>query len=146
METNTISTFLKKDNRLSQLVDEVSHLQKLDQLFHEILDMELIKYCQIATIDNKTLILIVENSSWATKLRYMIPEITKLLNIHPEFRNISKIKYRIKSTHDLPPRKPKPPKDPKDKARARKLMNFAKKKAKSSPILPFDKEEEQNVH
>jgi hypothetical protein len=57
-------------------------------------------------LEGSTLAVVVTNASWATKLRYAIPDIIKNLRTQPEFKTITVIRYYInQQTQPLKSRK-----------------------------------------
>lgn len=96
LKMKTINNILKKDDsNLKKLIKKALSSENLSHVFKTSVDQNLAKYCQFANYKKSTLTLIVTNSSWATKLRFAIPDIIKTLQVNPEFNDISKIKYVI---------------------------------------------------
>jgi hypothetical protein len=95
-----------KNSPLAKIIKKSVSLQDLNQLFQNILNNDLSKHCQIAQFAKKTLTLIVDNASWATNLRYAIPDIIKLLRTQPEFKNLKNIRYKINRHTELPALRP----------------------------------------
>ncbi|MBN2689265.1 MAG: DUF721 domain-containing protein [Gammaproteobacteria bacterium] len=91
-----IEQFLqKRTSPLASIYHKVDELNHLNKIFHAIYNNDLGKQCYVVDLTAKTLHLIVTTSAWATKLRFSIPDIIKILKTQPEFNNICKIKYKI---------------------------------------------------
>jgi hypothetical protein len=107
-----------------KVIKKTTLLQQLNHIFHNSLNTDLSSHCHIAKQTKNTIVLIVDNASWATNLRYAISDIIKTLRTQPEFRNLQKICYQIKK--EFEPSKPtKTKKDPKAIQNARMLKKFA---------------------
>lgn len=92
----TINEILKKtDSKLAKLIKKTKGAEDLEHIFRASLDSNLIKYCHFANYKNSVLTVTVKNTSWATKLRYSIPDIVKTLKVQPEFKDISTIRYVV---------------------------------------------------
>jgi hypothetical protein len=60
---------------LSNLSAHNNTLQKLNNIFQEYLPTPLNQHCQVANFREKTLVIHTESSLWATRLRYITPNI-----------------------------------------------------------------------
>lgn len=87
--------FEKSDSPLAKLLSKTKTSQNLEPVFHMMLDENLAKHCKIASYDGSKLAVMVTNTSWATRLRYAIPDIIKNLKIQPEFKTITSIRYNV---------------------------------------------------
>jgi len=96
----------RNDSPLKNLITEADKSKKLGVVFNEALDKNLMKHCSLANYQNSELTVTVSNASWATRLRYAIPEIIKQLRIQPDFRDITRINYVI-ATNKAPQPQPK---------------------------------------
>jgi len=118
-----------KNSSLAKMIKKTVSLQDLNRLFQNILNNDLSKHCQIAKLSKNTLTIIVDNASWATNLRYGLPDIIKLLRTQPEFKNLKDIRYKINRHTELPTSPPSR-KNPADMQNARMLKELAAGKAK----------------
>lgn len=92
----TITDILKKsDSILTKLIAKVKSSEDLEVIFRTALDSNLAKHCHFANYKNSELAITVTNASWATRLRYSIPDIIKQLQVQPEFKDITSIHYTI---------------------------------------------------
>ena len=105
---------------------KIASLQQLNHIFQNALNNDLTNHCSIAKQTKNSLVLIVDNASWATNLRYAIPDLIKTLQNQPEFKNLQKIQYKIQK--EFVPSAPKPrKKDPKAAQYARILKELQPK-------------------
>lgn len=93
----------QNNSAFGKIVQQSQRLAKLNMLFKDFLESSLKKHCQLAQIEGSELVIIVDNASWATRLRYAIPEILKNIKTQPEFSAVKKIRYciRIEENEDL---------------------------------------------
>lgn len=94
-EPTSIKQILTANKNITKLIKKSSSLQNLNRLFQEILNNDLSKHCQIAEKTKDSLVIVVDNASWATNLRYTIPDIIKTLRTQPEFKGLQNIRYHI---------------------------------------------------
>jgi len=102
-----ICDILAGNQKFQKIVNQAQQLNQLNQLFKSLIGNALSQHCNLAKIDNKHLIVIADNASWATKLRYTFPEILKTLKTQPEFAQVKTIKVLI-ATAKIAPASPKP--------------------------------------
>lgn len=95
----TITEILKKNNSpLTKLITKLKDSQDLEPIFRTALGSDLAKYCHFANYRNSELTITVANTSFATRLRYAIPDLIKQLRVQPEFKEITSIRYTIATT------------------------------------------------
>lgn len=87
---------------LPKLVAKARRLQEVDQLLRSFLDHEMAQHCVLADVKNNSkgkleALLIADNAAWATRLRYAIPELLKNVRTQPEFKELKKIRYGVRS-------------------------------------------------
>ena len=92
----SVSSILQQSkNELADLINKVNQLQELNQHLQNILDPKLAKHCQVANFDKSTLVLVVDNSNWATRIRYMIPDLIAQLKQISAFHTLKTIQCII---------------------------------------------------
>lgn len=67
------------NDSLDGLIRRGRQLHGLNILLGELLGTELASHCQLANIRENTLILATDSSAWATRLRYMAPQLIQQL-------------------------------------------------------------------
>ena len=91
-EQQSVTTLLKKPkNQLVKLIDKVNRLHAVNQYLHDILEPNLVKHCKTANIKGHQLILITDTAAWATRLRYITPDLIKILRKKIELKEIETI-------------------------------------------------------
>ncbi len=55
---------------LANLVDNINRINCLSQIFNDVLEPPLIDHCQIVHLRNNILVLAVDSSQWANRLRF----------------------------------------------------------------------------
>jgi len=60
---------------LAYLVQRSRLLQHIDELFQTHLPLFIGQHCRIVNIRDKTLVIHTDSAAWASRLRYMIPEL-----------------------------------------------------------------------
>lgn len=91
----TISEILENNTTLAKLIKKTQSTKNLATIFKSMLDVNLTKNCTFANFEGTVLTVLVTNPSWATKLRYAIPDIIKNLRTQPEFATITNIRYIV---------------------------------------------------
>ncbi|MCL5261489.1 MAG: DUF721 domain-containing protein [Gammaproteobacteria bacterium] len=92
----TIDQFVtNKDSQLQKLILKAQETRELDRIFSNLVGKPLCEHCRVAKLKKSELIIMVENSAWATRLLYAIPDIIKNINTQPEFKEVTSIRYHI---------------------------------------------------
>ncbi len=93
---------LKQDNKaLQTLLGRVNQLKEWNRLFAEYLEPEIAKHCEIVNYEKNCFIVIVENGSYATQLRFQIPDLMAKLKQHPQWVKLSGIICKTRPKHTL---------------------------------------------
>jgi len=85
----------RKDSELQKLIEKANAVSRLDRIFKNIVEKPLAEHCNVSKLKKSELIITVENSAWATRLLYAIPDIIKNINTQPEFKEVTSIRYHI---------------------------------------------------
>lgn len=64
-----------KTGSLKFIVQKANQITTLKKILENLLPSEIIPYCQVMNISYKTLILRLDNAAWATRVRYLIPNL-----------------------------------------------------------------------
>ncbi len=65
----------KSSGLLSQLSQHSKLLKQIEKIFQESLPTPLNQHCYVANLREKTLVIHTDSSLWATRLRYITPEL-----------------------------------------------------------------------
>jgi hypothetical protein len=84
---------------VANLLKKMKEHQHFSKIFRGMIDKNFAQNCHFANLEKSVLTVTVPNTSWATKLRYAIPDIIKILQTQPEFKKVSKIRYHIENNN-----------------------------------------------
>lgn len=84
--------------QLNKIINKVHSLQILTQKLHSHLDRKLSHHCQVADFYDGKLVIAVTNGSWATLIRYAIPDLLEKLRREKEFDFLQQIQCIIQPT------------------------------------------------
>jgi hypothetical protein len=87
--------FANEQNKLDTILRNAANLKRLNSLFQSALNLELAKHCYLVELNGDSISLMVDNASWATALRYAIPDMIKVLKTKPEFKTIQHIHFQL---------------------------------------------------
>jgi hypothetical protein len=92
----TIGEILEKNNSIfTKLIKKTQDTKSLAAVFQSVLDENLTKYCQFAKLEDSVITIAVKNAAQATRIRYAIPDMLKILRTQPEFKKIASIRYFV---------------------------------------------------
>ncbi len=80
---------------LAFIQKKVAQLKKLNQIWQEEATEELSAHSRIANFRDTHLIIECDSAAWATRLRYMLPEIRQKLRQYPYLHDLSHIEWSI---------------------------------------------------
>lgn len=81
----------QKNSSLDGIIRRGRQLHGLNILLGELLGTELATHCQLANIRNNTLILATDSSAWATRIRYMAPQLIQKLKGNKQLSGIDTV-------------------------------------------------------
>ena len=90
----TLSTFLRDNSGLNKILQKVNQLQHLDQLLKTFLEPDISAHCQVANFRENILVIQCDNAAWATRIKFLIPQLISFLrqpNYLPQLASISVI-------------------------------------------------------
>ena len=65
--------------------------------------VEVREHCRLAGVRDGNVVLLVDSSAWATRLRYALPELTETSEL---LRSAKNIRVKVRPTHESPPEPP----------------------------------------
>lgn len=80
---------------LAFIQNKVQELTKLNQIWQVEIPAELSEHTRVANFRDGYLIIECDSAAWATRLRYILPDITQKLLKHPNFRDLTHIEWNI---------------------------------------------------
>ena len=91
------SLLLDKKSPISSLYKKAISFKKVDAKLKKYLDLGIQDHFQLSNINNDIATIVVDSSSWATRLRYNIPAILNIMNNQLNFTAIKTIRIRVKN-------------------------------------------------
>lgn len=91
----TIGQIISNNVTLDDLIAQAKRLQYLNKVLSSVLEASLSQHCHLSKVDGNTMTIAVDSPTWATRLRYDIPEILKNARTQPEFKEVTAIKYVV---------------------------------------------------
>jgi hypothetical protein len=92
----TIGEILGKNNStLTKLIRKTQTSRDLAFIFQNALEANLAKHCRFASLEGHVITVTATNAAWATRLRYAIPDMIKILRTQPEFKMVTNIRYFV---------------------------------------------------
>lgn len=76
-------------------LERARQLHQLSSLITQCLDPAIAQHCQLANVRGDTLVIQSDSPGWASKLRYLGPQIINCLQQHQRLRAIKRIKVRV---------------------------------------------------
>ena len=73
-DPKSIAHYLKTGS-LGLIVQKAKQITAIDKMLESFLPSEMVPYCQVMNVSHKTLILRLDNAAWATRVRYLIPNL-----------------------------------------------------------------------
>ncbi|NOX08966.1 MAG: DUF721 domain-containing protein [Gammaproteobacteria bacterium] len=81
--------------QLKQLQRQIKQSDNLTDLLHEIIPFAMHQHCQAGILHDKLLVIITNSAAWATRLRYLTPQIIQ--HMKKRYRApINKIQVKIR--------------------------------------------------
>ncbi|MES2998438.1 MAG: DUF721 domain-containing protein [Pseudomonadota bacterium] len=94
----TIETILRQQDPQSILgfiQKKVLELKKINQLWQTEISSDLGEHSRVANFRDCCLVIEIDNAAWATRLRYLIPDLIKKLPKHPALQSLKHIEWYI---------------------------------------------------
>lgn len=96
----TPTTILQQDPEgvLAFIQSKVQLLMKLNQIWSAAIPNELNQHTRVANFREGYLIIECDNATWATRLRYLLPDIKPKLLSYPDLRDLTHIEWNVQPT------------------------------------------------
>lgn len=92
----TADSILRQSQPLQALLGAARRLDHLQTLLDAALEPAAREHCKVASWRDGTLLLIVSNGHWATRLHYQQRRLQRLLQVLPEFAGLQKIQVKVR--------------------------------------------------
>lgn len=103
--SKTIDNILQQDplSILGFIQKKVQELKKINQLWQKEISPDLSQHSCVANFREGCLIIELDSAAWATRLRYLIPDLTKKLMHDPLLNSLKQIDWYIQPNFYLSP-------------------------------------------
>lgn len=106
IETSIKNLLNSNNDALGSILTRIALLKQWNNLLSICLPDEknLFQHCQIVRLEQGVLVMIADNAHWATRLRFLTPELIKKLQQYPDFQHIHSIQCKIYPSNFTPQR------------------------------------------
>lgn len=94
-----------KSSNLQLLLLKIRDIEQVNRRLQPLLEDSLKKYCLVANINERTLTLLVANSSIASQIRFQTPDYLKQFKTDPILKRYQEIICKIRPLSSLPAQK-----------------------------------------
>ena len=91
----TADSILRQSQPLQALLGAARRLDHLQKLLEAALEPAAREHCKVASWRDGTLLLIVSNGHWATRLHYQQRRLLRLLQEQPVFSGLQRILFKV---------------------------------------------------
>jgi len=87
-----------ESDALRVVLTQVRQLQRWNHWLAQALpdEVKLLEHCQIARLDQSTLIVVADNPHWSTRFRFFIPQLMTQLKQYPDFQRLKTITCKVR--------------------------------------------------
>lgn len=93
-----INKLARPDSVLRKLLAHARAVEALNQALKECLEPPLDRHCQVANLTPQRLVLHARSPSWATRLRFAIPQLLECLREYTGLRLNCQVQLRVRSS------------------------------------------------
>ncbi len=86
---------LLANGTVTALIEQAHRLQAIDILLPACIPGELVAHVRTANWRNDRLVLQTDSAAWATRLRYLLPQLQRCLQQHPQLAELQQIDLRV---------------------------------------------------
>ena len=93
----TMANIFQRDPEsiLGFIQKKVNELKKINQLWQVEVPPPLSQYSRIANFRDHCLVVEIDSAAWATRLRYLLPDLSKKLSQYPDLHTLKQIEWYI---------------------------------------------------
>ena len=85
-----------QDQGLNRLISQARLLTEVKIIVNQVIDYQIAEHTDVAKVQGGLLTLICDSSVWATRLRYMEPQIIKKLHQFSMLKKLKKIEIKVR--------------------------------------------------
>ncbi len=97
----TLINDLLRQSSFASIVQKAQRLHKIDQILPALLPGGFAPHCHVMNLREETLVIKVDNSAIATRLRYLESKIIDQMQPFPELQSVSRIQLHVRPTISL---------------------------------------------
>lgn len=94
--TSLVKLLSDQDQQLNRLISQAKLLTQIKIIINQVVNYQIAEHTEVAKIQNGQLTLICDSSVWATRLRYMEPQIIKKLRQFTITKHLNKIEIKVR--------------------------------------------------
>ncbi len=76
--------------------DLKGEIKDVEGMFYQVLPVQFRGKCRFGSFQDQVLTLFLENTAWANRLKYLLPDLTKALKVNSYFNRLESIQLKIK--------------------------------------------------
>lgn len=99
----------QRSTGLHYLLQHHAKLQQVERLFAPCLSASLQEHVRVANVRQNTLYLHVDNSAWASRVRFLIPQLLACCRQHQTLNGIRRIQIKVQAFSNIPKVPPSKP-------------------------------------
>ncbi len=110
---HSIHTLIQQhtNTTVPNLAQKIAALRQLNELWRKYIDIKLAQHTQVANWRNNCLVIEIDSASWATHIRYLLPELLIKLKTEKELAELKYIEWYIQpisTSNKIKSREPQP--------------------------------------
>lgn len=79
----------------ARLIERVRYLRSVNGHLRACLDTETSNHVQVADVNSERMLVHIDSTAWATRLRYQSPQLLRCLHRHPSLAQLRRIEIRV---------------------------------------------------
>lgn len=90
-----VSLVCKQNSQLNNIAQRAQKLNHLNFILQQVMPPQFSAHCQLANINNQTIIIHTDNASYASLLRFQATTLCKVISEHTS-QNVTKLEVKVK--------------------------------------------------
>src|SRR5258708_5353538 len=90
-----IASFLTENASLHAILQKARYLGELDNILKKMLDKDIAPHCCVANFRDNILVIQCKNAAWATRFKFLIPDLLKNLRQKANLPSLASISIII---------------------------------------------------
>jgi len=85
----------RRHTPLSRLLNRSSHHESWTAQLRSVLEADLAPHCQVKNLQGNRLTIQVDDAGWATRIRFLIPELLPSLTLLADFAGVEEVRIQV---------------------------------------------------